>query len=206
MALNDPQGALVDFSQAINLNPNNDITYIFRGAIKGAKLNDPQGALADFNRAITLNSNSADAYTSRGAFKYQLLNDPSGALQDLSYSIKLNPGSDASYYNRGDLFYMTNRKAEALQDFRKAREISPKSLNGLVANGIIAMEERRLVAAITSFNQAQAIIANSQSLGSGDIFKYRGLAYRRRGDTTKAIKDWRKAAQFYKDNNSTRDY
>jgi tetratricopeptide (TPR) repeat protein/V8-like Glu-specific endopeptidase len=201
--LNNPQGALADLDRAIYLNPNNAQTYTVRGTIKAGKLNNPQGALADLNQAISLNPNDAQAYATRGALKYQLLNDPSGALQDLSYSINLNPGSDDSYYNRGDLFYITNRKAEALQDFRKVREISPKSLKGLVANGIIAMEEGRLVAAMTSFDQAQAIVMNLQS---GAVLKYRGLAHRRRGNKTKAIRDWRKAAQLYKDNNSTRDY
>ena len=204
--LNAPQGALADFNKAITLNPNNNKTYILRSTIKAEKLNDPQGALADVNQAIILNPNEAIAYNVRGFIRYQLLNDPSGALQDLNYSIQLNPGSGESYYNRGDLFYMTNRKAEALQDFRKVRKISPKNLTGLIANGIIAMEERRLVAAITSFNQVYAIVPNPQSFGSGDSLKYRGLAHRRRGNTTKAIRDWRKAAQSYKDKNSTRDY
>jgi tetratricopeptide (TPR) repeat protein len=201
--LNDPQGALADFNQAINLNPKSYATYILRGIVKSGKLNDSQGALADFNQAIALNPKSAEAYGARGVLKYELLNDSSGALQDLSYSINLNPGSGANYFNRGHLFYMTNRRAKALQDFRKAREIAPKNLQGLVANGIIAMEEGRIVAAITIFDQAQALIINSPS---GVALQYRGLAHRRQGNRTKAIRDWRKAAQLYKDSNSTKDY
>jgi tetratricopeptide (TPR) repeat protein/V8-like Glu-specific endopeptidase len=199
--LNDHQGAFADYNRAIALNPNYADAYNNRGNLKYQKLNNPQGALADYDRAIALNPNYADAYSNRGLLKYQKLNDLSGALQDFSYTIKLNPQFDGGYYNRGDLLYAAGRKAEALQNFRKVSNIAPTGLYGLTATGIIAMEERQLTSAITTFNQAMMV--NPQF---GDAFKYRGLAYRQQGKTTQAIQDWRKAAQFYKDNNSTRDY
>jgi tetratricopeptide (TPR) repeat protein/V8-like Glu-specific endopeptidase len=199
--LNNPQGALADYDRAIALNPNYAEAYSNRGNLKYQNLNDPKGALADYDRAIALNPNLAEAYSNRGFLKYQNLNDSSGALQDLSSAIKLNPQFDGGYYNRGDLLYTAGRKAEALQDFRKVRNIAPTGLYGLIATGIIAMEKRQLTSAITYFNQA--MVANPQF---GDAFKYRGLAYRQQGNTAQAIQDWRKAAQFYKANNSTRDY
>jgi Tfp pilus assembly protein PilF/V8-like Glu-specific endopeptidase len=195
------QGALTDYNQAIALNPNNAGAYNNRGNLKYQKLNDYQGALADYNRAIAINPNLAEAYGNRGLLKLEKLNDLSGALQDLSYAIKLNPQFDGGYYNRGDLLYTAGRKAEALQDFRKVRNIAPTGLSGLIATGIIAMEEGQLTSAITNFNQT--IIANPSS---GDAFKYRGLAYRQQGNATQAIQDWRKAAQFYKNDNYARDY
>jgi tetratricopeptide (TPR) repeat protein len=198
--LNDFQGALTDYNRAIALNPNDDLAYNNRGNLKYQKLNDPQGALADYDRAITINPNHADAHAGRGFLRYQFLNDLSGALQDINYYINLNPSSDTSYYSRGDLFYMNNRKAEALQDFRKVREISSKSILGIMANGIITMEEGRVVEAITIFDQAL-----NHKL-SGDAFKYRGLAHHQQGNTTQAIQDWRKAAQIYKNNNATKDH
>jgi tetratricopeptide (TPR) repeat protein len=54
---------------------------------------------------------------------------------------------------------------------------------------------------VDTFNQA---IQNSPQFD--DAFKYRGLANRRQGNNSQAIQDWEKAAQFYKANNSTRDY
>jgi tetratricopeptide (TPR) repeat protein len=195
------QGALADYDRAIALNPNYASAYVGRGILKFEKLNDYQGALADYNRAIALNPSLAEAYGNRGILKYQHLNDLSGALQDLSYAIKLNPQLEGGYYNRGDILYTSGRKAEALQDFRKVRNIAPTGLAGLIATGIIAIEEGQLTSAITHFNQA--IVADPQL---GDAFKYRGLAYRQQGNTTQAIQDWRKAAQFYKSNNYVKDY
>jgi tetratricopeptide (TPR) repeat protein len=199
--LNDYQGALADYNRAIALNPNYASAYVGRGLLKFEILNDYQRALADYNRAIALNPSLAEAYGNRGILKYQHLNDLSGALQDLSYAIKLNPQLEGGYYNRGDILYTSGRKAEALQDFRKVRNIAPTGLAGLIATGIIAIEEGQLTSAITHFNQA--IVADPQL---GDAFKYRGLAYRQQGNTTQAIQDWRKAAQFYKSNNYVKDY
>jgi tetratricopeptide (TPR) repeat protein/V8-like Glu-specific endopeptidase len=199
--LNNPQGALADYNRAIALNPNDALAYNNRGNLKYQKLNDFQEALADYNRAIALNPNLAEAYSNRGVLKYQNLNDSPGALQDLSSAIKLNPQFDGGYYNRGDLLYMAGRKAEAFQDFRKVRNIAPTGLYGLIATGIIATEERQLTSAINYFNQA--MVTNPQF---GDAFKYRGLAHRQQGNTAQAIQDWRKAAQFYKNNGSTKDY
>jgi tetratricopeptide (TPR) repeat protein len=96
---------------------------------------------------------------------------------------------------------MTGRKADSLRDFSKVRDIFPTNLAGLITSGIIAMEQGKLTASINSFNQA---IQNSPQFG--DAFKYRGLASRRQGNDSQAIQDWKNAAQFYKANNSTRDY
>jgi tetratricopeptide (TPR) repeat protein/V8-like Glu-specific endopeptidase len=199
--LNNPQGALADYNRAITLNPNYVEAHHNRGLLKYQKFNNPQGALADYNRAIALNPNLAEAYASRGVLRSQNLNDLSGALQDLSYAIKLNPQLEGGYYNRGDLLHTAGRKAEALQDFREVHNLAPTGFIGLIATGIIAMEERHLISAINTFNQAMAMDPQS-----GDAFKYRGLAYRQQGNTAQAIQDWRKAAQFYKDNNYIRDY
>jgi Tfp pilus assembly protein PilF len=96
--LNDPQGALADFNQAILLgqlsgntfNLNYANAYYNRGVLKN-KLNDPQGALADYNQAISLNPKYALAYNNRGNLRQtQLnLNDPQGALADYNQAISL---------------------------------------------------------------------------------------------------------------------
>jgi tetratricopeptide (TPR) repeat protein len=200
--LNDVKGALADYNQSIALKPDYALAYVSRSILKYQNLNDAQGALADLKQSIVIKPDLAEAYVLSGFLNYQKLNDLPGALQDLDYSVNLNPDLANGYYNRGDFFYMTGRKVEALRDFSKVRDISPKTdVDGLVSSGIIEMEQGNFAESISSFNQA---IQNSSQVG--DVFKYRGLANRRQGNNSQAIQDWKKAAQYYKTNNSTRDY
>jgi tetratricopeptide (TPR) repeat protein len=199
--LNDPQGALADYDKAIALNPSDADAYFNRGNLKKDNLNDPNGALADYDRAIALSPNNAFIYSSRGSVKYQKLNSLAAALQDFSDGIRLNPSSVDIIYNRGDFFYMNDRKAEALKDFRTIRELAAEGLASLVASGVIAMEAGQLDLAISSFDRA---IAAEPKFG--DAFKYRGLAYNRRGNRTQATQDWRTAAQLSLASGADADY
>jgi tetratricopeptide (TPR) repeat protein len=199
--LNDSQSALVDFNKAIALQPNLAVAYLLRSSLRFTKLNNPQGALADSDKAIALPPDNAIAYNNRGIMRYQRLNDLQGALADYNRAIALKPDYLDAYYGRGSFFYMTGRKAEAIQDFRKARAINATSWGGLMAEGIIALEHGSTDLAITAFSRAL-----HEKPQSDDVFKYRGLAYRRQGSFTLAIQNWQKAAPLYKATNQTRDY
>jgi tetratricopeptide (TPR) repeat protein len=80
--LQDYRGAIVDFTKAIELNPNFAEVYFHRGMCK-AILEDYRGAIVDFTKAIGLNPNYAEAYFHRGVSKLLLEQKDSGCL-DLS--------------------------------------------------------------------------------------------------------------------------
>jgi len=67
----DMQGALSDFTRAIELNPAYTMAYNNRGIIRGS-LQDFEGALEDFNKAIALEPWYADAIYNRGNAHYYL--------------------------------------------------------------------------------------------------------------------------------------
>jgi protein O-mannosyl-transferase len=67
----DMQGALNDFSRAIELNPSYTMAYNNRGIIRGS-LQDFEGALEDFNKAVELEPGYADAIYNRGNAHYYL--------------------------------------------------------------------------------------------------------------------------------------
>jgi len=69
--LSDNQGAIVDYSQAIALNPRYFESYYNRGLVR-SKIGNRQGAIADYNQAIALNMNDAEVYYSRGNAKLYL--------------------------------------------------------------------------------------------------------------------------------------
>ncbi|MBV8846400.1 MAG: tetratricopeptide repeat protein [Bryobacterales bacterium] len=56
----DPDGAIADFTRAIELRPDYAEAYYFRGLAKRAK-GDKDGAVADFMKAIGLKPDYAEA-------------------------------------------------------------------------------------------------------------------------------------------------
>jgi tetratricopeptide (TPR) repeat protein len=109
----DIQGALADYSSAIQLDPNYANAYYNRGLLKYYKLKDTQGALADYNKFIQINSYDARGYVLRGVLKKHERDYP-GALADYNRAIKIDPGNLEAYDNRAML------KADILDDYQGA--------------------------------------------------------------------------------------
>jgi tetratricopeptide (TPR) repeat protein len=199
--LNDVPGALADYTQAISVNPKLVEPYFNRAILKSNRLNDWKGALADYDQAISINPEFAKVYNNRGVLKYQNLNDIQGALADYNRLIELKPNFMEGYYNRGELFYFSGKKSLAVADFQKITALDNKGIYGLISDGVIQLEQGSIVAAINSFNRVTQI--NSEV---SDVYKYRGIAYRKQGNNPAAIEDWRKAARSYKQRNQQKDY
>ncbi|MDJ0712984.1 MAG: tetratricopeptide repeat protein [Prochloraceae cyanobacterium] len=74
------RGAVADFTEVLNFNPNSADAYINRGLAR-LELGDSQRAAADFTKALKINPNSAYAYRHR-AFARRQLGDNEGAISD----------------------------------------------------------------------------------------------------------------------------
>ena len=74
----DFYGAIVDYTKAIEINPNDDYAYYNIGLAKN-NLEDYKGAIADYTKAIEINPNNDYAYSKRGLSKYNL-EDYNGAM------------------------------------------------------------------------------------------------------------------------------
>ena len=83
----DWDGAIADFSKAIELNPTFADNYQMRGSAKRAK-GDLDGAIVDFTKAIELNPKDAYAYDARGNAK-KAKGDQAGADADFAQALKL---------------------------------------------------------------------------------------------------------------------
>jgi tetratricopeptide (TPR) repeat protein len=81
----DWDGAIADFTNAIELDPKSAEAYDDRGK---ARVGDWDGAIADFTKAIELNPENPDAYMNRGQAK-EAKGDQAGADADFAQAEKL---------------------------------------------------------------------------------------------------------------------
>jgi tetratricopeptide (TPR) repeat protein len=122
----DLDGAIADFSHAIELDPKDAIAYSNRAHAKRLK-KDAAGALADCTRAIELDPKFAEAYFERGTLKGRN-KDADGAIADLTRAIELKPDYAFAYYNRGIARKAKGDKAGADADFKSAAAANRVSL------------------------------------------------------------------------------
>ncbi len=96
----DYQGAIADFTRAIEIDPQDAAAYYNRGNAKD-ELGDYQGAISDYNRVIKQYPNhpkTHDAYNNRGLSKYKL-GDQQGACTDYKKAVSLGNQGTAQWLN-----------------------------------------------------------------------------------------------------------
>ena len=116
------QGAIDDYTKAIEFNPQDSFVFYNRGGAKDA-LGNPQEAIDDYTKALELNPQYADAYYNRGNAK-DVLNDYNGAIEDYNKAIELNPQYADAYYNRGVTYKKMGKQAEADKDFAEYERLT----------------------------------------------------------------------------------
>ncbi len=117
LAKGNLDGALADFTKAIELKPDYSQAYYERGTVR-YKQKNLDGALSDFTKAIELKADVARSYGDRGNVK-GAQGDAEGAMADYSKSIELDPTNTFVYHLRGFLYYDTHESTNALADLRK---------------------------------------------------------------------------------------
>lgn len=127
---NDFKGAIIDFTMAIQLNPQLVEAFYNRGSAK-FRLQDNRGAIDDFNKAASINPNFVQAYYNRGVVKVQL-QDYQGALTDFNKTIELQSDFADAYLNRGLMKIILGTKESGCTDLNKAKVLgSTKADNAI---------------------------------------------------------------------------
>jgi tetratricopeptide (TPR) repeat protein len=148
----DLDGALADYTRAIQLNPNYTEAHNNRGNIKGAK-GDREGAIADFDRAIGLDPKHKTSYNNRGVQRLEK-RDSDGAIADFNHAIELDPNYAKAYYNRGNVKEAKGDYDGAIADFDRAIELNPKDANSYNNRGNAKKAKGDLDGAIADFSRA----------------------------------------------------
>lgn len=116
---NDYQGAIIDYSKSIDLNPKNHIAYYNRATVE-MLLKDYENAMKDFSKCIEIAPNYKDAYYSRatilaGQKKYQ------DALLELNKLIELDKVYPNALTLRGQIKVALSDKLGGCADFGLAK-------------------------------------------------------------------------------------
>ncbi|MDQ2920246.1 MAG: tetratricopeptide repeat protein, partial [Acidobacteriota bacterium] len=120
----DPDGAISDYTKAIELDPRYAQAYGNRGLVRESK-GDLDGAISDYTKAIEMDPRHALAnYNRRGVARYSK-GDPEGAISDYTKAIELDP-RDVQPYNNLAWLWATSPK-EAVRDGKKAVEYALKA-------------------------------------------------------------------------------
>ena len=121
---NNYNGAISDFTAAIEIKPDYDFAYFQRAYCKD-ELKDYKGAINDYSKAIELDPDAV-AYVNRG-FAKKNLKDYYGAINDYSKAIELDPDAVA-YVNRGVAKDELKDYYGAINDYSRAIELDPDAV------------------------------------------------------------------------------
>jgi len=123
-ALGDVEGALQDYTEALQLNRSYAKGYVLRGLLKKRSFQDLQGAMDDFDRAIAVDPNCVTAYVNRSVLRGEDFRDVPGALEDLDFVLALDRASDVAYFDRANLRAAMDPNG-ALTDYNHAIGLNP---------------------------------------------------------------------------------
>ena len=213
----DYDRAIQDYTKAIELQPGNAGTYIYRGhsfrylAFYGH-------ATRDYNEALALNPGNADAYVGIGIVHF-LRGDHDKAIKNYDQALKIDSSDPDTYLNRGASHNAIGDLDGAEEDFGKALELDPQYAYAYRARALLFIKKGDFDRALRDLDRALQLnpdFADAQAVRgslylekgkldrairdldkvlaldskSTNAYNDRGVAYERKGDSARAMQDY----------------
>lgn len=194
---NKHKEALLDYNQAIQINPQFAAAYYMRAQLYSEDLKEYRKAIIDYDRAIQINPNYYEAYSARGSSKFNL-KDGYGAIADYNQAIRLNPVSKSDelsylYHLRGKIQFSLLDWNSAIQSFGEEIRIS-SSHYAYWFRGRAYSKVGNLNQAILDYTEA---IKKNGEVGNAEYYTDRAISYESLGRKKEAIMDFREAVKLY---------
>lgn len=187
--LHQYERALLDFKEALQIDPNDAATYSNRG-ITYHSLQQYKQALADYNKALQLDPNLAQAYSNRG-IAYHTLQQHEQALSDYNRALRLDPSYAGLYVNRGVTYHSLLQYEQALADYNKALQLDPNLAKAYYGRGNVLVDLQHYEIALTDYNKALLLDPNYVK-----VYFNRGNIYFDLQQYERALTDYNKALQL----------
>jgi len=182
----DSEGAISDYTKAIELDPNFVAAWLNRGRALHA-IGDSKAALIDYNRAIELAPQVPQSWINRGTLRYEAGNFE-GAASDFDQAILLQPRSVDAWFNRGNARARLGDQAGAFSDYSQAIELRPNAPQFWINRG--NCRERLGDTEGTMKDYEQAISVDPQF---AIAWNARGFLKFLQGNTDEALRDFSQA-------------
>lgn len=186
---NDFDGAIADYSKAIEYAPRDASAYFNRGFSRWRK-GDHDGAIADYSQVIALGPRASDAYKHRAIAK-ESKGDHDGAMADYTKVIELDPKDARAYYDRAFTKVQKQDYDSAIADFTRAIDLEPKFAPAYYWRGQLRRSPREHDGAVADLTRAIELDPRYAS-----AYAVRADIKRDAGNYDSAIDDYTKAIQL----------
>ncbi len=179
----DYSSAIRDFTDALDINPNN-IGYLDGRARALSQRGEYDLAVQDYDLAIQIAPQVAMLYAGRAANHAQMDNIDA-AFRDLKQAQRLDPNDLDTLVTLGNLHIEMQDFEAATVAYDRAIEISPQRQRLFVRRGLSLLFDEQPEKALEDFNTAIELGRNSP-----DAFMFRALAHQQLSDDEAALKDY----------------
>ncbi len=162
--LDDKQGAIADYTQVIQINPDHDTAYNNCGLVR-YEMGNKEGAIADLNRAILINPCNSIAFCNRGIIRAELGN-PMGAIEDYSYAIHANSTCAPAYFQRGLARSQMGNKMGAVEDFTDVISLNDQDASAYFYRGMARTKLGDRIGAIRDLKESAKLFQTQGNTNS----------------------------------------
>jgi tetratricopeptide (TPR) repeat protein len=162
--LDEPEGAIADYTRVIQINPKHDVAYNNRGLMR-YEMGNREGAIADFNRAILVNPGNSIAYCNRGVVRSEMGN-LMGAVEDFSDAVQVSPSCAPAFFQRGLARTHMGNKMGAVEDFSEVIRLDDQDASAFYYRGLARTKLGDRIGAIRDLKEsARLFLAQENSAG-----------------------------------------
>jgi tetratricopeptide (TPR) repeat protein len=185
----DYDKAIADYTEAIRLDPGDEIAYTARGNAWRAR-KEYEKAIADYTEALRVNPRYALAFNNRGN-AWWARKEYEKAIADYTEALRLDPKDARAYGNRGISWRAQKEIEKAIADYTEAIRLDPTHASAYITRGHAWSDKKEYEKAIADYTEA---IRLDPKDASG--YSNRGSAWSAKKEYDKAIADFTEAIRL----------